>query len=106
MLKNLIKIAADLDAAGFKKEADIVDLIIRKVAQSADEADDEIENISDENVHSAVGSEKDLELLLNTEVSEEEREMYDAVMKEVLEEEEEDLPDDLDVFEWRKRQED
>jgi hypothetical protein len=35
MLKNLIKIASDLDAAGFKKEADIVDLIIRKVSSES-----------------------------------------------------------------------
>lgn len=34
MIKNLIKIAAELDAKGFAKEADIVDLIIRKVAQT------------------------------------------------------------------------
>ena len=34
MLKNLIKIASDLDKAGLKKEADIVDLIIRRVASS------------------------------------------------------------------------
>lgn len=34
MIKNLIKIAAELDANGFAKEADIVDLIIRKVAQT------------------------------------------------------------------------
>jgi hypothetical protein len=32
MLKNLVKIASDLDSAGFRKEADIVDLIIRRVA--------------------------------------------------------------------------
>ena len=35
MLKNLIKIASDLDAAGFKKEADIVDLIIKKVSSES-----------------------------------------------------------------------
>jgi hypothetical protein len=29
MIKNLVKIASDLDNAGFRKEADIVDLIIR-----------------------------------------------------------------------------
>jgi len=34
MIKNLIKIAAELDAKGFAKEADIVDLIIRRVAQT------------------------------------------------------------------------
>ena len=32
MLKNLVKIASDLDSAGFRKEADIVDVIIRRVA--------------------------------------------------------------------------
>jgi hypothetical protein len=32
MLKNLVKIASDLDNAGFRKEADIVDVIIRRVA--------------------------------------------------------------------------
>jgi len=33
MIQNLMKIAAELDKAGMTKEADIVDVIIRKVAQ-------------------------------------------------------------------------
>ena len=39
MLKNLIKIAADLDSAGFKMEADIVDVIIRRVASELGEGE-------------------------------------------------------------------
>lgn len=33
MIQNLMKIAAELDQAGMTKEADIVDVIIRKVSQ-------------------------------------------------------------------------
>lgn len=33
MIRNLMKIAAELDRKGLTKEADIVDVIIRKVAQ-------------------------------------------------------------------------
>ncbi len=35
MIKNLIKVAAELDAAGFTKEADQVDAIIKKIAGKA-----------------------------------------------------------------------
>ncbi len=34
MIKHLIKVAAELDAAGFRKEADQVDSIIKKIAKS------------------------------------------------------------------------
>ena len=40
MIKDLIKAAKDLDEAGFRKEADIVDLILRKVAQEIVEEDE------------------------------------------------------------------
>lgn len=33
MIKDLIKVAAELDAAGFKKEADKIDAMISKLAQ-------------------------------------------------------------------------
>lgn len=35
MIKQLIKVASELDAAGFTKEADQVDAIIRKIAGQA-----------------------------------------------------------------------
>lgn len=41
MLKNLVKIASDLDSAGFRKEADIVDLIIRRVASELGDQEDD-----------------------------------------------------------------
>ncbi len=40
MIKNLVKIAQDLDNMGLKKEADIVDLIIKKVSQELGEDSD------------------------------------------------------------------
>lgn len=36
MIKGLIKAAADLDSAGFHVEADVMDKIMQRVAQSAD----------------------------------------------------------------------
>jgi len=44
MLKNLVKIASDLDNAGFRKEADIVDVIIRRVASELGDQEDESED--------------------------------------------------------------
>jgi hypothetical protein len=44
MLKNLVKIASDLDSAGFRKEADIVDLIIRRVASELGDQEDSSED--------------------------------------------------------------
>lgn len=41
MIKNLVKIASDLDNAGFRKEADIVDLIIRRVASELGNQEDD-----------------------------------------------------------------
>lgn len=41
MIKNLVKIASDLDSAGFRKEADIVDLIIRRVASELGDQEDD-----------------------------------------------------------------
>lgn len=37
MIKNLIKVAAELDKAGFHVEADLVDTIMQKVAEEAAE---------------------------------------------------------------------
>jgi len=66
MLKNLIKIAADLDTAGFKMEADIVDVIIRRVASEMGEQEyypeeggergNSVINMSDEDFASLVAS--------------------------------------------------
>lgn len=47
MLKNLIKIAADLDTAGFKMEADIVDVIIRRVASEMGEQESYPEEVGE-----------------------------------------------------------
>lgn len=99
MLKNLVKIASDLDAAGFKKEADIVDLIIRKVASSVDESD----GLDLTEIPTSVASDEELEELLRSEVSPEEAEMYEEVQQRVLEEEEEE-PSDEDFEEWLARQ--
>ncbi len=44
MIKNLIKIAEQLDKNGFSKEADIVDLIIKRVASEGIEAEDNTES--------------------------------------------------------------
>jgi hypothetical protein len=102
MLKNLVKIASDLDAAGFKKEADIVDLIIRKVASSVDESD----GLDLTEVPTSVASDeelkklKELEELLRSKVSPEEAKMYEEVQQRVLEEEEEEEPSDEDFEGW------
>lgn len=40
MIKYLIKAAKDLDESGFSKEADIIDLILRKVAQELPEEEE------------------------------------------------------------------
>lgn len=44
MIKNLVKIASDLDSAGFRKEADIVDLIIRRVASELGDQENEVDD--------------------------------------------------------------
>jgi hypothetical protein len=67
MLKNLIKIAADLDSAGFKMEADIVDVIIRRVASELEEPEEGDQrgiptvDISDEDLASLFSSLEGLE---------------------------------------------
>lgn len=82
MLKNLVKIASDLDKAGFKKEADIVDLIIKRVASVENEVDDEVEKISEEDVPFTL-------------TSDEEQELYEMLIGE--EEEEWEPPSDGDL---------
>lgn len=92
MLKNLVKIASDLDAAGFKKEADIVDVIIRRVASSSEDyAEDDVRDVA---------SEEEIEKLLSSPASEEEMEAYEDVQRKVLEEE----MSDSDVVEFFARQ--
>jgi hypothetical protein len=44
MIKNLIKIAEQLDKNGFSKEADIVDIIIKRVASENLESEDVTES--------------------------------------------------------------
>jgi hypothetical protein len=103
MLKNLVKIASDLDAAGFKKEADIVDLIIRKVAASIEDSSQEDENLED-NIPSGFASSSDLDELLQSEVSDEEKRFYEDLQRRVLEEEEEEeFPSDEDIQEFYSR---
>ena len=102
MLKNLVKIASDLDASGFKKEADIVDLIIKRVAASIEDLSQEDENL-EENIPSGFASSSDLDELLQSEVSDEEKEFYENLQERILEEEEEELPSDEDIEEFYSR---
>lgn len=104
MLKNLVKIAKELDQAGFKKEADIVDVIIRRVAS-------EISGDDESDVDSDVGyaTEEDIEALLDgaeEPLSDEEVEDLNRFQAEEFGEDvdEDELPDDLDVEEWLARQ--
>jgi hypothetical protein len=104
MLKNLVKIAKELDQAGFKKEADIVDVIIRRVASEIS-GDDE----SDGNSDVGYGTEEDIEALLEgaeEPLSDEEVEDLNRFQAEEFGEDvdEDELPDDLDVKEWLARQ--
>jgi hypothetical protein len=48
MIKNLIKAAAELDAAGFHVEADLMDKIMQKVAEEVEEEEVESEPESEE----------------------------------------------------------
>jgi hypothetical protein len=48
MIKNLIKAAAELDAAGFHVEADLMDKIMQKVAEEVEEEEVEAEPESEE----------------------------------------------------------
>jgi hypothetical protein len=80
MLKNLVKIASDLDAAGFKKEADIVDVIIRRVASMVD--DEGAREISEDDASDSIASFEDLEILLEENKTPQER-AYDDVMRRI-----------------------
>jgi hypothetical protein len=104
MLKNLVKIAKELDQAGFKKEADIVDVIIRRVASEVS-GDDESDMDSDV----GYATEEDIEALLEgaeEPLSDEEVEDLNRFQAEEFGEDvdEDELPDDLDVKEWLARQ--
>jgi hypothetical protein len=97
MLKNLIKIASDLDDAGFKKEADIVDLIIRKVSSRIIHEDDA-------DVPESVVSDKELLALFKGEekATKEEMDAYKDLELRILQEqgdEDEDveMPSDGDI---------
>lgn len=64
MLKNLIKIAAELDTAGFKMEADIVDVIIRRVASELGEQEDSSEEGDTRGISTTNMSEEDFASLV------------------------------------------
>ena len=64
MHKNLVKIAAELDTAGFKMEADIVDVIIRRVASELGEQEDNSEEGDTRGVSTTDMSEEDFASLV------------------------------------------
>jgi|688.fasta_scaffold871291_2 hypothetical protein len=105
MLKNLVKIASDLDDAGFKKEADIVDLIIKRVAASIDDSD-VIEEEYEDGIPTGMASSSDLDEILGSEVSDEERAFYERLQEDVLNQEEDDdslSEEDVEEF-WSRQQ--
>lgn len=103
MLKNLVKIASELDSAGFKKEADIVDLIIKRVAASIEDPS-EIDEDYEDGIPAGMASSSDLDQILGSEVSDEERAFYERLQEDVLnQEEEDDSPSDEDVEEFWSR---
>ena len=105
MLKNLVKIASDLDDAGFKKEADIVDLIIKRVAASIDDSD-VIEEEYEDGIPTGMASSSDLDEILGSEVSDEERAFYEKLQEDVLNQEEDDdslSEEDVEEF-WSRQQ--
>jgi len=109
MLKNLVKIAAELDSAGFKKEADIVDLIIRKVAMS-EYSDSEEDNADDVAASSSEASDDDFEQILSDLADQETDEKNaEEELPEYGEESDEDEeweePSEEDVREWESREE-
>lgn len=91
MLKNLIKIAADLDSAGFKMEADIVDVIIRRVASELGEGEGYDSDAGD-SVPSAEISEEDFASLVDS-------------LGGLSEDEEDEGLDDESFEEWIAREE-
>lgn len=91
MLKNLIKIAAELDTAGFKMEADIVDVIIRRVASELGEQEDNLEEGDTRGVSMTDMSEEDFASLVAN--------------LEGLNEEDEDGLDEESYKEWIAREE-
>jgi hypothetical protein len=96
MLKNLVKIAQELDKAGFKKESDIVDLIIKRVASQLDD---------DTDSDAGYATEEDIEALLegaDEPLSEEEIEDLNRYQAEEFGEEE---PSEEDIEEWESREE-
>lgn len=91
MLKNLIKIAADLDSAGFKMEADIVDVIIRRVASELGEGES-YDSEAGDSVPSAEISEEDFASLVDS-------------LGGLSEDEEDEGLDDESFEEWIAREE-
>jgi hypothetical protein len=105
MLKNLVKIASELDDAGFKKEADIVDLIIKRVAASIDDSN-VIEEEYEDGIPTGMASSSDLDEILGSEVSDEERAFYERLQEDVLNQEEDDdslSEEDVEEF-WSRQQ--
>ena len=95
MLKNLVKIAQELDKAGFKKESDIVDVIIRRVASHTDDTDSDVEYATEEDIEALLeGAEEPL--------SEEEIEDLNRYQAEEFGQED---PDEEDIDEWESREE-
>lgn len=104
MLKNLVKIAQELDQAGFKNEADIVDVIIRRVASKISEDDE-----SDMDPDVGYGTEEDIEALLEgaeEPLTDEEMEDLNRYQAERFGKDiqEWDIPDDSDIEEKNSRQ--
>ncbi len=100
-----MKIASDLDDAGFKKEADIVDLIIKRVAASIDDSD-VIEEEYEDGIPTGMASSSDLDEILGSEVSDEERAFYERLQEDVLNQEEDDdslSEEDVEEF-WSRQQ--
>jgi len=95
MLKNLVKIAQELDKAGFKKESDIVDVIIRRVASQTDDTESDVGYATEEDIESLLeGADEELS----------EEEIEDLNRYQAAEFGQED-PDEEDIDEWESREE-
>lgn len=107
MLKNLIKIAAELDNAGFRMESDIVDVIIRRVASEMGSDPQDLSGESGLNIPSDTMDEGDIKSLLSSfegyPEEEDEGEYEDWEGFDQSEEEEEEDPDQLDIDEFLAR---
>lgn len=98
MIKNLIKVAADLDKAGFHVEADLVDNIMQKIAEeSEDNAVDfhflsnkssdkspPVDDVSDDTEEEEVSEEPEEELEEESEEEEEENDEAEVCFEDCL----------------------